>query len=138
MRWTFNSSTVLVYSGPVISREQIDGALIRRAGWSYPAGITVQAEVWPASTDPAVVTIFSADDFAPIMEVRLAWGDVVDIDVYPAIGLDDGLRVGAEIMSRRPSEAESPGDGAIGGPMWSSHRRSVARERPGTGHSGRW
>jgi hypothetical protein len=86
-----------------LSREQMDGAMIRRAGWSYPAGITVQAEVWPAATDPAVVTLFTADEFAPIMEMRMVWGDVFDVDVVPAVGVEDGLRIGAELLSRRPA-----------------------------------
>ncbi|HEY2331529.1 MAG TPA: DUF3303 family protein [Acidimicrobiales bacterium] len=79
-----------------------DAALMRRAGWKYPAGVTPIAEYWPAGADIQVVTIFSADDFASIMEVQLEWADVFDIDIHPAVSAEDGLQMGPDVFGRLP------------------------------------
>ncbi len=47
-----------------------------------------------------MVSIFSADSFAAVMEVELEWSDVFDIDIHPAISAEEGLQVGAEVMGR--------------------------------------
>lgn len=86
---------------PGLTREQRDGALIRRAQWTYPGGARVVGEYWPASETLAIVSVFEADDFAPLMEISLTWGDVFQIEVTPAITAEDGLRVGPEAMTRR-------------------------------------
>jgi hypothetical protein len=52
---------------PGLSREQMDGALMRRAAWSYPAGINVLGDYWLGGHRPAVISIFESDDFGPIM-----------------------------------------------------------------------
>ncbi len=85
-----------------VSAADRDAALMRRASWKYPAGITPIAEYWPAGADIQVVTIFSADDFASIMEVQLEWGDVFDIDIHPAVSAEEGLTIGAEVFGRLP------------------------------------
>ena len=86
---------------PGLTREQRDGALIRRSQWTYPDGVTVRGEYWPASEHTAVVSIFETDDYGSIMEIALTWSDVFQIDTTPAITAEDGLRVGAEAMGRR-------------------------------------
>jgi hypothetical protein len=88
---------------PGLSREQADGALMRRAQWQYPEGVKVHGEYWLASSSPAVVSIFEADTYAPIMELGMTWGDVFDITCTPAITPQEGLRQGPEIMQRRPA-----------------------------------
>lgn len=85
-----------------VSGAERDAALMRRAAWEYPSGIAVIAEYWPLASDVQVVTIFSADDFAAVMEVVFQWNDVFDIDVHPAVSADDGLKVGADVFSRLP------------------------------------
>jgi hypothetical protein len=84
-----------------LARDQRDGALIQRAGWQYPEGVKVIAEYWPAAEDPAVVSIFRADDFGALMEIDLTWGHIFDITILPAISAEDGLKVGPEAMGRR-------------------------------------
>lgn len=84
-----------------LTRDQRDAALIRRAGWRYPEGLQLVAEYWPTAEDPAVVSIFRTDEFAPLMEIQLTWGDTFDVTVIPAISADDGLEVGPDVMSRR-------------------------------------
>jgi hypothetical protein len=90
---------LLTFRSSVTATER-DGALIRRAGWKYPDGIRVIAEYWPAAAAVQVVSIFSADNFAAVMEVELEWSDVFDIDIHPAISAEEGLQVGAEVMGR--------------------------------------
>ena len=86
---------------PGVSREQMDGALARRATWQYPKGAKVVGEYWLAASSPAVVSIFEASDFEPILEIELTWGDVFDITVLPATTPEVGLRLGQQILQRR-------------------------------------
>jgi hypothetical protein len=85
---------------PSLSTAERDGGLARRAVWQYPKGIHLIAEYWPASGAVQVVSIFSADDYEPIMELELEWNDVFDIDVSPAVSAEDGLKMGAEVFGR--------------------------------------
>ncbi|WP_042425249.1 DUF3303 domain-containing protein [Streptacidiphilus anmyonensis] len=86
---------------PGLSREQRDGALARRAQWQYPAGFSAQGEYWLGSEDTAVVVVFEAESFAPIMEVSLAWGDMFRINTFPAVTAADGLAMGAAALQQR-------------------------------------
>ena len=87
---------------PSVSGADRDAALMRRASWQYPAGIKLIAEYWPLSATTSVVSIFSADDYASIMEVVFVWNDVFDIQVHPAISAEEGLTAGAEVFGRIP------------------------------------
>ena len=84
-----------------LSREQRDGALMRRAGWNYPNGVKVHGEYWPSSESLAVVSVFETDDSAALMELGFTWGDVFQIEITPAVTAEDGLRIGPEVMARR-------------------------------------
>jgi hypothetical protein len=77
-----------------------DAAVIRRGAWKYPAGIQVKAEYWPTSNDVQVVSIFSTDNVAAIMEFEFEWSDVFDIDVSPTVSAEEGLQLGPEIFGR--------------------------------------
>jgi hypothetical protein len=90
-RLTFRSS---------VSGAERDAALMRRAGWEYPAGLQVIAEYWPMADDVQVVAIFSSDDVAAIWELEAEWSDVFDIDISPAISAADGLRIGPDVFGR--------------------------------------
>ena len=85
---------------PSVSAADRDAALLRRASWKYPDGLTVISEYWPLSAEYQVVTVFAADSVAPIMEVLFEWDDVFDISVFPAISAEEGLRVGPEVFGR--------------------------------------
>ena len=84
-----------------LSREQRDGALMRRAGWNYPNGVKLHGEYWPSSESLAVVSVFETDDPAALMELGFTWGDVFQIEITPAVTAEDGLRIGPEVMARR-------------------------------------
>jgi len=83
-----------------LSAADADAALGRRAAWKYPDGIQVIAEYWPLSSAVQVVSILSAESIEKLMEVFFEWDDVFDIDVYPAVSADDGLRIGPEVFTR--------------------------------------
>jgi hypothetical protein len=87
---------------PSVPAAERDAALMRRAGWQYPDGLKVIAEYWPLSGEYQVVTVFSAETIAPIMEVEFEWDDVFDMTVTPAISADEGLRIGPEVFGRVP------------------------------------
>jgi hypothetical protein len=92
---------------PSLSAAERDGALMRRASWQYPAGTRVIAEYWPAAGDIQVVSIFSVDEYRPVMELLLEWGDVFEIAVHPAVSAEEGLKVGADAAGRVPRMAQT-------------------------------
>jgi hypothetical protein len=85
---------------PAVGAAERDAALMRRTSWDYPKGIRPIAEYWPMAADTQVVSIFSADDVAPVWELVAEWDDVFDIDVSPAISADEGLKLGPEVFGR--------------------------------------
>ena len=87
---------------PSVPAAERDAALMRRAGWQFPDGLKVIAEYWPLSGEYQVVTVFSAETIAPIMEVEFEWDDVFDMTVTPAVSADEGLRIGPEVFGRVP------------------------------------
>ena len=87
---------------PSVPAVERDAALMRRAAWQYPNGVKVIAEYWPMSGEYQVVTVFSAETIAPIMEVEFEWNDVFDITVVPAVSAEEGLRIGPEVFGRLP------------------------------------
>ena len=93
---------------PSVPAAERDAALMRRAGWQYPEGLKVISEYWPLSGEYQVVTVFSAETIAPIMEVEFEWDDVFDMTVTPAVSADEGLRIGPEVFGRIP-RMQQPG-----------------------------
>jgi hypothetical protein len=93
---------------PNVSAAERDQALMRRAAWNYPEGLRLIAEYWPLSEEVQVVSIFSAESFAPVMELDFEWNDVFDISVSPAISAEEGLRIGPEVFGRLPRMQPEP------------------------------
>jgi hypothetical protein len=92
---------------PSVPAAERDAALMRRAAWQYPDGVTMIAEYWPVSGEYQVVTVFAAETVAPIMEIEFEWNDAFDISVYPAVSAEEGLRVGPEVFRRLPRMQQS-------------------------------
>ena len=91
-----------------LSAADADAALGRRAGWKYPDGIKVIAEYWPLSSAVQVISILAADSIEKIMEIFFEWDDVFDINIYPAVSAEEGLRIGPEVFARLP-RMQQPG-----------------------------
>lgn len=94
--------TVLSWK-PGVTREQINESLGRRAQWQYPEGIKVVGEYWLQDPEIAVVAIYEASEYEPIMELGLVWGDVFGVKTVPATSVEEGLKIGAKIMERMTS-----------------------------------
>jgi hypothetical protein len=92
---------------PSLSAAERDGALMRRASWEYPAGMRVIAEYWPSAADIQVVSIFSVEEYGPVMELLLEWGDVFEMAIHPAVSAQDGLQIGAEAAGKVPRMAQT-------------------------------
>jgi hypothetical protein len=90
---------LLRYRSSVAGAER-DSALVRRTTWEYPDGIQLIAEYWPLSGDVQVISIFSTDSIAALLELEFEWSDVFDIDISPAVSAEEGLRIGPEVFGR--------------------------------------
>jgi uncharacterized protein with GYD domain len=72
--------------------------LARRAQWKYPEGMRVLAEYWPIGGEYAAITIAEVDDVAAAMASVVAWNDVFDFTITPAITAEEGLAVAQRMM----------------------------------------
>ncbi|MDX6382181.1 MAG: hypothetical protein QOI57_3205 [Rubrobacteraceae bacterium] len=52
-------------------------------------GIDLIGEYWLQTPDPRVITIFSAESDAGILELASEWDDVFDVTVVPASKVED-------------------------------------------------
>lgn len=81
-----------------IPAEKMQEAQQRRAQWQYPASVKLIGEYWPlAAGAPTVVSVFEAQDAAPVFETVLTWQDIFDIDVYPAVTAEEGIRLAMQM-----------------------------------------
>ena len=67
---------------------------------AVPAGCPADRRILAACLDVQVVSIFSADSPAGMLEVVFEWNDVFDIDIHPAVSSDEGLQIGPEVFGR--------------------------------------
>ena len=73
----------------------------RRLQWQYPEGLNVLAEYWLETESPRVVAIMEADSMAPFGEIRMIWGDLFDIEVFPAVTAEQGMEMLRQSMSEQ-------------------------------------
>jgi hypothetical protein len=69
--------------------------------WQYPEGLNVLAEYWLETESPRVVAIMEADSMAPFGEIRMVWGDLFDIEVFPAVTGEQGMEMLRQAMSEQ-------------------------------------
>lgn len=69
----------------------------RRMGWNYPEGLQVEAEYWPATSDPAVFVVVQAEEMAPLIALTADWDDLFDITITPCLTAEEGLAIGAQL-----------------------------------------
>jgi hypothetical protein len=65
----------------------------RRLEWQYPEGAKVLAEYWLQTNNPNVITVFEADNIAPIMAATSAWDDLVEFTIIPAVSAQEGMEI---------------------------------------------
>jgi len=70
--------------------------IARRAQWKYPEGVKVIGEYW-LQGKPAVISICEVDNIAPIIAMTAEWGDVFDINVFPAVTAEEGLALASQM-----------------------------------------
>lgn len=75
-----------------LTREQRSAAAQRRARWKPPPSITPVAEYWLLGPSQ-IVTVFETENSGAILSLQAHWDDLFDIQVFPAISEEQGLRV---------------------------------------------
>ena len=71
----------------------------RRVQWQYPEGVNVLGEYWLETDSPRVIAIMEAESMAPFGAIRMEWGDMFDIDVFPAVTAEEGMEMVRQAMS---------------------------------------
>ena len=75
----------------------------RRLQWSYPEGVNVLGEYWLETDSPRVISIMEANGMEPFGQLRMQWGDLFEIEVYPAVTAEQGMA-----MLRQAMASEQP------------------------------
>lgn len=76
-----------------VGQAQIVEAAQKRAEYQFPEGLTLIEEYWTAEDSPAVISIFEADDAAPLLENSLPWADYFETtEVLPVVTAEEGLQ----------------------------------------------
>ena len=76
-----------------VGQAQIVEAAQKRAEYQFPGGLTLIEEYWTAEDSPAVISIFEADDAAPLLENSLPWADYFETTkVLPVVTAEEGLQ----------------------------------------------
>ncbi len=72
--------------------------LKKRAQWAAPDGITVLAEFLIPAGGNKVLMVYEGEDLGTLIAMRAPWMKYFDIDVYPAISMEDLLEAAPEIL----------------------------------------
>ncbi len=75
-----------------VEQEELAQMMARRAELKFPKGMKLIAEYWSAQGSPAVVDIFEADDASALMVNTVAWMDVLDVEIFPVVEWEEGLK----------------------------------------------
>jgi hypothetical protein len=73
----------------------------RRLQWSYPEGMNVLAEYWLETDSPRVVSVFEAESMEPMGQIRMQWGDLFEIEVFPAVTGEQGMQMLRQAMAQQ-------------------------------------
>jgi hypothetical protein len=71
----------------------------RRLQWDYPEGVNVLAEYWLETEAPRVVTVIEAQSMDAFGQIRMDWGDMFEIEVFPAVTGEQGMEMARQAMS---------------------------------------
>jgi hypothetical protein len=73
----------------------------RRLGWEYPEGVNVLAEYWLETDSSRVVAVMEAQSMAPFGAIRMHWGDLFGIEVFPAMTGEQGMEMLRQAMAQQ-------------------------------------
>ena len=73
----------------------------RRLQWSYPEGMSPVAEYWLETDSPRVVSVFEAEGMEPMGQIRMQWGDLFEIEVFPAVTGEQGMQMLRQAMAQQ-------------------------------------
>jgi len=79
----------------------------RRMQWDYPEGANVLAEYWLETETPRVVAVMEAENMSVFGQIRMDWGDMFEIEVFPAVTGEQGMEMARQAMSGQAA----PGQG---------------------------
>jgi hypothetical protein len=71
----------------------------RRMQWDYPEGANVLAEYWLETEAPRVVAVIEAENVSVFGQIRMDWGDMFEIEVFPAVTGEQGMEMARRAMS---------------------------------------
>jgi hypothetical protein len=71
----------------------------RRLQWDYPEGANVLAEYWLETEAPRVIAVMEAESMDVFGQMRMAWGDLFEIEVFPARTGEQGMEMARQAMS---------------------------------------
>lgn len=78
-----------------LTHEKMMECVALRADYEYPEGRKPLAEYWMAGVDPhmpAVISIFEAEEFGPLLSTEMLWSEYFDIKFVPIVSADDGVK----------------------------------------------
>jgi Protein of unknown function (DUF3303) len=78
----------------------------RRLQWQYPEGANVLAEYWLETESPRVVTVIEAQSMDAFGQIRMDWGDMFEIEVFPAVTGEQGMEMARQAMSGQAMSGE--------------------------------
>ena len=57
------------------------------------------AEYWLEAESPRVVAVIEAQSMDAFGQIRMDWGDMFEIEVFPAVTVEQGLEMARQAMS---------------------------------------
>ena len=78
----------------------------RRLQWQYPEGANVVAEYWLETESPRVVAVVEAQSMDAFGQIRMDWGDMFEIEVFPAVTGEQGMEMARQAMSGQALSGE--------------------------------
>ena len=72
--------------------------IARRLNFQHSEGVRVVAEVALMTEDPEVIIIFETESIAPMMSIADTWNDLYEVNIFPAINMEDALEMFKQAM----------------------------------------
>lgn len=70
----------------------------KRLQWDYPEGANVVAEYWLETEAPRVVAVVETESMEPFGQIRMDWGDMFEIEVFPVVTAEQGMEMARQSM----------------------------------------